>query len=197
VRRKGPLRSAPPLAVLLTAALLSASGTIGAQGPGGALGHALTRIEAPAQAPDFVLEDMDGGRHALSQYRGKVVLLNLWATWCPPCREEMPSLERLYRRLQAEGFQVLAVNQWESPDHVFSYLGQLEVHPSFPVLFDRDSRVAEALRVKGLPTSFLLDRQGRIAYRAVGGRDFDHPDVERTVRELLAASDEAAGAPGR
>lgn len=97
-------------------------------------------------------------------------------------------MERLYQKLKGEGapFEVLAVNQWESPDHVFSYLGQLEVLPSFPILFDSESRVADALGVKGLPTSFLLGKDGRVVYRAVGGRELDHPSIEQVVRALLA-----------
>jgi thiol-disulfide isomerase/thioredoxin len=148
----------------------------------------LTPVEAPFQAPDFKLRDMDGNDRSLGEFRGKVVLLNLWATWCPPCRKEMPSMERLYQKLKGEGapFEVLAVNQWESPDHVFSYLGQLEVLPSFPILFDSESRVADALGVKGLPTSFLLGKDGRVVYRAVGGRELDHPSIEQVVRALLA-----------
>lgn len=170
--------------LLLTLALAAPTPALPADDP--ALGHAMTRLEEPVPAPDFVLEDMDGVAYRLSDYRGKVVLLNLWATWCPPCRKEMPSLERLYEGLKDEGFVVLAVNQWESPDHVFAYLGQLPVQPSFPVVFDRESRVAESLGVKGLPTSYLLDKAGRVVYRAVGGREFDHPDVEALVRGLLA-----------
>ena len=94
-------------------------------------------------------------------------------------------MERLYLLLKGEGFGVLAVNQWEDPDHVFAYIGQLDADPSFPILFDPESRVAKAYGVKGLPTTFLLDQQGRLRYRAVGGREFDHPDVEAIIRQLL------------
>jgi len=150
------------------------------------LGHDLTRLPEPVPAPDFALEDMDGEVHRLSDLRGKVVMVNFWATWCPPCREEMPSMEAIYQALHDQGFQVLAVNQWESPDQVFPYMGQLDVYPSFPVLFDRDSSVAEAYGVKGLPTTVLVDPQGRVVYRAVGGRNFNHPEVRRLIERLLA-----------
>ncbi len=93
------------------------------------LSHKLTRLSTPVQAPEFVLEDMDGNAHALKDYRGKIVLINFWATWCPPCRREMPSLEDLYQKFRDEPFVVLAVNQWEDPDLVFSYMGQLNVFP--------------------------------------------------------------------
>jgi thiol-disulfide isomerase/thioredoxin len=130
---------------------------------------------------------MDGKRHSLSDYRGKVIMLNFWATWCPPCRREIPSMESIYRDLGKSGFLVLAVNEFEEPDHVFAYTGQLSVFPTFPILFDRDSAVSQAYKVKGLPTTVLIDAQGRIVYRAVGGRDFDHPEVRKIVRELLAS----------
>jgi thiol-disulfide isomerase/thioredoxin len=149
------------------------------------LSHTLTRLAQPVAAPDFVIEDMDGEPHSLQDYRGKVVLINFWATWCPPCRREMPSLESLYQKFRDQPFAVLAVNQWESPDHVFSYMGDLSVFPTFPILFDRKSEVSEAFGVKGLPTSVVIDKQGRVVLRAIGGRDFAHPEIERTIRELV------------
>jgi len=149
------------------------------------LSHKLTRLDKPFEPENFTLQDMDGESHALHDYRGKVVLINFWGTWCPPCIREMPSLERLYQNLRDKPFIVLAVNQWEDQDHVFAFMGQLDVFPTFPVLFDPDSRVSEAFGVKGLPTSYVLDKQGRVIYRAQGGREFDHPEIERMIRELL------------
>ena len=108
------------------------------------LGHSLTPLPKPVPAPDFTLADMDDEMHSFKDLRGKVVLLNFWATWCPPCRREMPSMERLYQKLNGEDFTVIAVNQMESGDHVFAYTGQLEVDPTFTILFDRDSRVSNS-----------------------------------------------------
>lgn len=149
------------------------------------LSHSLTPVEPSVPAPGFALPDMDGEVHRLADYRGRVVLVNFWATWCPPCRKEMPSLERLHQALVDEGLTVLAVNQWESPDLVFEYMGQIEVFPSFPILFDRSSELAQAYGVKGLPTSVVVDPQGAIVYRAIGGREFDHPQIQARIRELL------------
>jgi thiol-disulfide isomerase/thioredoxin len=171
--------------VLLACLLTGAAGPASARTAESELSYTLTRIEPAPMAPDFSLEDMDGERHALADYRGKVVLINFWATWCPPCRREMPSLERLYHTLGDQLFVVLAVNQWENADHVFAFMGQLDVFPTFPILFDPESKVAGDFGVKGLPTSFVIDRQGRIVYRAVGGRAFDHPGIERVLRTLL------------
>lgn len=150
------------------------------------LGHALSALKEPVPAPDFSLRDMDGTKVALVDYRGKVVLLNFWATWCPPCRREMPSMERLYQSLKDEGFVVIGVNEFEGPDHVFAYIGQLAVDPTYPILFDPDSDVANRYAVRGLPSTYLVDKHGRIRYRAIGGREFDHPDVTSLIRALLA-----------
>jgi thiol-disulfide isomerase/thioredoxin len=128
---------------------------------------------------------MDGEPHRLADYEGKVVLVNFWATWCPPCRKEMPSLERLYQQFKDQPFMVLAVNQWETDDHVFSYMGELNVFPEFPILFDSESTISEAYGVRGLPTSVIIDQHGRIRYRAVGGREFDHPEMVKLISELL------------
>lgn len=150
------------------------------------LGYRLNELPKPVGTPDFNLQDMDEKKYSIEDFRGKVVLVNFWATWCPPCRREMPSLERLYQKLKEKGFIVLAINQFEDPDHVFAYTGQLGTDPTFPILFDRDSKVAEAYKVVGLPTTYLLDKQGRIRYRAVGGREFDHPEVEKIIQALMA-----------
>jgi thiol-disulfide isomerase/thioredoxin len=112
-------------------------------------------------------------------------MLNFWATWCPPCREEMPSLEAVYQDLKDKDFVVIAVNQWESPDHVFPYLGQLSVFPSFPILFDREGTVSKDYDVKGLPTTYLIDKDGKVVYRAIGGRNFNHAEVKKLIRKLL------------
>ena len=151
-----------------------------------ALSYQFSPVTPLIAAPDFTLEDMDGESYKLHDYRGKVVLVNFWATWCPPCRKEMPALEALYKKLGGDSFAVLAVNQWEDPDHVFAYTGELNVFPTFPILFYPESKISADYGVKGLPTSFLIDKKGRLAYRAVGGRAFDHPEVEKLIRTLQA-----------
>lgn len=165
--------------------LLLASGLAVAQTPVPELSHELNRLPTPVAAPAFALQDMDGRTHALKDYLGKVVMINFWATWCPPCRREMPSMESVYQELRDGPFVVLAVNEWETPDHVFPWIGQLDLFPEFPILFDRDGAVSEAYGVKGLPTTVLVDREGNIVYRAVGGRDFDHPEVKGLIRALM------------
>ena len=170
---------------LLLAMLLALAGMpVLADAEESGLGYQFSPVSPLKLAPDFTLEDMDGESYKLQDYRGKVVLVNFWATWCPPCRKEMPALEALYKKLGGDSFAVLAVNQWEDPDHVFAYTGELNVFPTFPILFDPESKISAEYGVKGLPTSFLIDKKGRLAYRAVGGRAFDHPEVEKLIRFL-------------
>jgi len=149
------------------------------------LTHKLTTLSPRPLAPAFTLKDLDGKTHKLSAYKGQVLLVNFWASWCPPCRREMPSMERLYLKLKGEPIQVLAVNQNESFDLVFAFTGELDPAPTYPILLDQKGKVPAQWGVKGLPTSFIVDKQGRIAYRAVGGREFDHPEIEATLRRLL------------
>ena len=147
--------------------------------------YKLKRLAKPLPAPDFTLEDMDGKKHSLTEYRGKVVLINFWATWCPPCIREMPSLEQLHQNLKDQPFVLLAINQWEDEERVFEFMGQLETIPTFPILFDPQSEVSAAFGVQGLPSSFIIDSNGRIVFRAKGGRDFNHPQIVRTIRALF------------
>lgn len=142
----------------------------------------LTPLPKPLSAPDFSLEDMDGQLHRLSELRGRVVIINFWATWCPPCREEMPSMQRAWQALHDKGVVLLAVNVGEDMESVFRFSGSMDI--GFPLLLDSDSKVADAWPVKGLPSTFVVDRQGRIVYRAIGGRAWDAPEILSTVLAL-------------
>jgi thiol-disulfide isomerase/thioredoxin len=127
------------------------------------------------------LEDIDGKRVDILDYRGKVVLVNFWATWCTPCRQEFPSLGRVRQLFKPEEFEVLAVNVGEEAESVFSFTGVT----AFPVLLDPEGQAMAAWPVKGLPTTFLVDRQGYLVYRATGGREFDDPEIVANIQELL------------
>lgn len=148
------------------------------------LSHSLTRL-APKAAPALKLKDLDGTLHDLASLRGKVVLINFWATWCPPCRREMPSMERLRQTLANEVFVVLAVDVGENADTIETFTSQLDTTPGFPILLDTTSRTMQAWKVGGLPTTYLVDTRGRIVASAVGGREFDHAEIVSTVRSLL------------
>ena len=151
------------------------------------LTHGLTPLQEPREAPSLRLPDMDDEVVDIRDLRGKVVVVNFWATWCPPCRREMPSLERLHQAAGDKGVVVLAVNVAEDFDTVFPFFGTIDPSPTFPVLFDTDSSSLTEWRVKGLPTTFVVGPDGRLAYKAVGGREFNHPDLVRQLLDLLPA----------
>lgn len=168
-------------AALLWAAMALSMGTLAAEPK-----PALSAVAGKPPAQDFTLRDLDGKTYRLADLRGKVVLLNFWASWCPPCRRELPSLERLWQKLKDRDFLALAVNVGEDGDTVFAFTGQLDTPPSFPILLDKDSAVLDAWPVKGLPTTFIIDRDGRVVFRAIGGREFDHPALTGEIEKLLS-----------
>jgi thiol-disulfide isomerase/thioredoxin len=133
--------------------------------------------------------DLSGRRVDLKDLRGRVVLVNFWATWCEPCLAEMPSLERLKGQLAARPFEILAVNYGESAAKVAGFLGKQGV--SLPVLLDPDRKAADAWNAKGLPMTFLVDAKGRVRYSAFGERDWSAGESLRVVEELLAEAPRA------
>ena len=149
-------------------------------------GKGLTELPGRPLAPEFALEDLDGVTHRLADYRGRVVIVNFWATWCPPCREEMPSMQRAWEKLESEGIVMLAVNGGEDEDTVFQFTANYPVE--FPLLLDRDSKVTGEWPVRGLPTTFVVDPRGRLVYRAIGGREWDDPELLALVRALSESS---------
>jgi thiol-disulfide isomerase/thioredoxin len=182
-RLPGPWSGTPRLVasvrIFALAVLLTASVTAGAaDGP-----QTMTAVNFMAK--DFSLNDMDGKPHRLSDLRGKVVLVNFWATWCPPCRREMPSMQRAHDALKGHDFVMLAVNVGEDVETIFGFTFATGVELTFPILLDRDSAVTSAWPVRALPTSFLIDRDGRAVFRAVGGRDWDDPGLIGAIRELV------------
>jgi cytochrome c biogenesis protein CcmG/thiol:disulfide interchange protein DsbE len=137
-----------------------------------------------SQAPDLALQSLDGSTISLSDLKDQVVLINFWATWCPPCREEMPALQEIYDQYREQGFTVLAVNQHQEAAQVSPFVKDLGL--TFPVLLDLDGQVARRYRVRALPTTFLVDRSGVIRETIVG--QLLHARVEDQVSSLLAES---------
>jgi peroxiredoxin len=119
------------------------------------------------QAEDFSLTDLGGKSQSLSQYRGKIVLVNFWATWCKPCTTEMPAMQTMYDKLRDKGFVVLAVNELEDDAKVREHIKQYG--HTFPVLMDRDNKVANQFGVFGLPVSVFIDQEGRVQEYIKGG----------------------------
>ena len=136
------------------------------------------------QAPEFALKDVNGSTVSLSSYKGKVVLLNFWATWCPSCREEMPSMNKLARQLKNREFSIIAVSTDRSVSEVRDFLKK---HPSdCTVLVDYSLVVSKPLyKVFVLPTSFLIDKKGIIVEKYFGGEDWTGPDMVKKIESLL------------
>jgi thiol-disulfide isomerase/thioredoxin len=145
----------------------------------------LIPVQQRPLAPDFVLKDAEGKSHRLSEYRGKVVALNFWATWCPPCRREMPSMQRLKDQMDPDQFVILAIDVGEDDETVFAFIFALDVPIDYPLLLDTDGAVTDQWPILGLPTSFVLDRSGRVVLRAVGGRLWDDPEFAQTIKSLI------------
>ena len=143
----------------------------------------LVRPSRRKVAADFTLP-MPGNRHfRLSEQRGKVVMINFWATWCPPCREEMPAMERLYRRHKDDGFMMLAVSLDADPRVVAPYLQEQKL--TIPVAFDPEMALADKYGVRALPSSFIIDREGNMAALAIGPRHWDN-DASHSLVEAMA-----------
>jgi peroxiredoxin len=154
---------------------------LGAALPGRAE-QALTAMPPGVVAPDFELLDTDGNRHRLSDYRGRPVIINFWATWCPPCREEIPSMNRAWQRLAEEDIAMLAINMGEDEDTIFIFTADYPA--DFPILLDRSGEVIAEWPVKGLPTTYVVAPDGTLAYRAIGSREWDDEGVLGRVRGL-------------
>ena len=169
------LRSLPgyisaPAAGLLAAFLWAAPGTA---------------AEPRRTAEPFTLEALDGNRVSLADYGNQVLLVNFWATWCPPCVEELPTMQALKDTLAGEPFEILALNVGEEPRQVRGFLEQFGADLDFPILLYADRGVTRAWNVKAMPTSALVDKQGRLAATLVGSRDWNSRDSRRLVRTLL------------
>ena len=144
--------------------------------------ESMTPLDGKTPAPDFTLPDIDGNAVRLSDFRGKVVIVNFWATWCPPCRFEMPSLQRAWEKLKDDGGVVIAVHVGGKEDEVWQFMSSYDL--SFPIVLDTDSSVIKAWPVKGLPTTLVVDPEGLIRYRAIGAREWDDPAILDAVRAL-------------
>ena len=137
-------------------------------------------------APQLALRDLAGQPVKLSDFKGKVVLINFWATWCAPCIEEMPSMQRLRDKLSLAGFEVLAVNYQEAPARINDFLKKRPL--KLTILRDHDGSARTGWGVRVFPTSFVIDSEQRIRYTVIGDVDWTSPKVEAQIRELLPRS---------
>lgn len=148
-----------------------------------AVEESLTPMPDKKVAPGFELSDMDGEKRKLSDYKGKPVIINFWATWCPPCRAELPAMNRAWEKIKKENIEMLAVNVGEDEDTIFAFTGEYPI--DFTVLLDETGEEIKKWPIRGLPTTFVLDKEGRIVYRAIGGREWDDEKLLNMVRKLL------------
>jgi thiol-disulfide isomerase/thioredoxin len=146
-----------------------------------------------ARTPTYSAATLDGQPVSLASLKGKVVVLNVWATWCAPCRVEMPALQRLHQQLRDKGLEVVAVSV-DTPPGMFSPMGQLRgdvkayvdgMGLTFTVLHDLERTIEELFLVQGLPTTFIIDKAGRIRQKIMGARTWDDPVYVNYIKELL------------
>ena len=135
-------------------------------------------------APDFTFPDLNGRNISLSDYKGKVVLLNIWATWCPPCVYEMPSMEKLYKEFKGENFEILAVSiDTGGKDIVAPFMKKYKL--TFPALLDPKGTIKTLYGVTGVPESYIIDKQGIIIGKIIGARDWATPEIFSFFHNLI------------
>lgn len=174
------------LGFVLGLLLLPASGPPPGDVTNGFQAMQLSMPRAPVKAPPFTLKDPAGHVVELQNQRGKVVFLNFWATWCPPCRAEMPAMEKLQEEFKSKGLVVLAVSVNESRKEVVKFLKERKI--SLPVALDSDGTVSEDYGVRALPTTFLIGRDGEVLAMGLGIRDWTSARSRSLFRSLLASS---------
>ena len=161
------------LTSILATALLASAGPALAAAP----------AQTPSPAPDFSLSARDGGTVQLSSLKGQVVMINFWATWCGPCRMEMPLLEQLHAKYEPLGFTLLGVNVEPDSAAATAWLKGMPV--TFPILFDTRNDVAEQFGVMGMPSSVFVDREGRVRYVHRGYKPGDETQYADLIRSLV------------
>jgi peroxiredoxin len=153
-------------------------------------GPEITLLDAAvrsAQGTEFTLPDLRGEPTRLADFKGNVVLLNFWATWCGPCREEIPTLQKLFNDYHRKNFVIVGVaGDVQGQEVVASFAKKQQL--TFPVVLDQRNEVSQQYRVRSIPTVYLLDRQGRIAGMYVGGADWNSPAARATIDKLLQES---------
>ena len=149
------------------------------------LAETLTRLPHRPDAPTLALPDISGEMLTLEDMRGYVVLVNFWATWCPPCRAEMPSLQRLRDQFSQSEFRLLAVNVGESKKTISQFFVSMHRKPTFTVLTSDGHNIPKQWPVRGLPVTFIIDKGGRVTHVASGARLWDSREVLTTIQQLI------------
>jgi len=155
--------------------------------PGAVCAREPEAVRGDAMAPVLRLPDLAGKQVDLTDFRGQVVLVNFWATWCPPCREEMPTIWKLQDEFRNQAFRVIAVNMAETTAEVNTFLPQA-MKRDFVVLMDRQSSVLQNWKIPAFPTTYIIDKRGVVRYRLVGPAEWDSFDNKKIIEKLLAGS---------
>jgi peroxiredoxin len=168
---RSPARTAAALRIAACAAFAVIAGT------------ASSAIAPASPAPDFTLHSMSGPNLRLKEQRGRVVMVNFWATWCAPCRQEMPQLNRLYEKYRSSGFMLLGINVDDDPSKAAEVAAKLGV--TFPVLLDADKTVSKLYDLNTMPSTVIIDRDGKVRYVHRGYLAGYEENYEKQIRELL------------
>jgi peroxiredoxin len=142
-------------------------------------------ISSSAPAPDFTLASRAGKPVSLAQFKGQVVMINFWATWCGPCRQEMPHLEAIHKKYSKMGFTMLGVNVEPDPKAASAWLAKQGTPVSFPILFDTDSKVSKLYSVAGMPSTVIVDRKGKVRVLHKGYKPGDENEYLNSIRTLI------------
>ncbi len=147
----------------------------------------IRHFKEPVKAPELAIADANNNIHNIEDYRGQILVLNFWATWCVPCRKEMPALKKAWNRLQDEGIPLLGIATKDEPDAVLEYIKKNNLE--FPIPMDPDGSVASDWAVMAVPTAYVVNHEGRIAIRIIGGKDWDKPELVDSIIKLKQAID--------
>jgi len=146
-------------------------------------------IDERLKAQNFILRDLNGNQVSLKDHLEKIVFLNFWATWCPPCRQEMPSMEKLHTRFKNDDFIILAIDLQENLRQVKRFKKRFKLN--FTILLDKDGKVGSVYAIRSLPTTYLIDRKGYLIGGALGARDWASDDAFKLFEQLLKLSPES------
>lgn len=140
-------------------------------------------LSANGMAHNFT--QLEGSQASLEDYKGKVVMVNFWATWCPPCIHEMPAFNRLQHTFVDEPFQIIAINAGETQETVIAFLEAFETQLDFPIWLDPEWKGFGEFGLRGLPTTLIFDKEGHLVERVIGEKEWDQPEVYEPIRSLF------------
>jgi len=143
----------------------------------------IEKFDKKISAPDFNLMDLEGKLVSLQDLRGRVVFLNFWATWCPPCRLEMPTMEKLHKEFSNEGMVILAINYREAPEEIKAFFKEHRL--TFAALLDTEGKIFDLYKAWSLPTTYIINKNGKIVGKVIGYRDWHSQEARAFFRQLL------------